>query len=627
MLTYQFPKGLPIISSQQQKAPLYNTYKETAAHLKTNGKIRTSLVEGERQRMRNLKIGMRLALGFGVVMTLIVVTILIGVIQLGRQNDSADETSGDIYPKTAMAQNISYIAVDMARIVRNLILNKDPQAIASNKAALDKNKSQIEELINKIDRAVTLDKGRELMKVIKESHAAYISYTNNVVDLALNNNDSEATKTLFGENYKTQAAYLTALKNLVDYQEQRMNEGSAQQDAIYHNAFVLMVSLGVAALFIGTFFAYWVTRSITQPMQKAVDIARTVAEGDLTSRIEAASDDETGELLRALQAMNDSLIKIVSDVRSGTNAIATASSQISSGNADLSSRTEQQASSLEETASSMEELTSTVKQNSDNARQANQLAVSASDVAAKGGQVVSHVVETMGAINESAKKIADIIGVIDGIAFQTNILALNAAVEAARAGEQGRGFAVVASEVRNLAQRSANAAKEIKVLIGDSVEKVESGSKLVDQAGTTMEEVVSSVKRVSDIISEITAASHEQTSGIEQINQAITHMDESTQQNAALVEEAAAASASLQDQAEKLAQLVSVFKLDARQTVQMTTYSTPKAAPVLTQPRIASVPAQAKRTDRLPQRAPTSAASKRLTTVPEATTGDDWEEF
>ncbi len=289
----------------------------------------------------------------------------------------------------------------------------------------------------------------------------------------------------------------------------------------------------------------------------------TVAAGDLTSRIDVTAQDEPGMLLQALKDMNTSLVDIVSKVRSGSDTIATASAEIASGNMDLSSRTEHQASSLEETASSMEELTSTVKQNAENAKQANGLARSASEVAIEGGQVVSRVIDTMGSINESSRKIVDIIGVIDGIAFQTNILALNAAVEAARAGEQGRGFAVVAAEVRNLAQRSAGAAKEIKELIGDSVEKVEAGSKLVNQAGSTMDEVVTSVKRVSDIINEIASASQEQTTGIEQVNIAVTEMDNVTQQNAALVEEAAAAAGSLQEQAATLTQIVSLFKLDA----------------------------------------------------------------
>jgi methyl-accepting chemotaxis protein len=304
-----------------------------------------------------------------------------------------------------------------------------------------------------------------------------------------------------------------------------------------------------------------VARSITRPLNEAVGVAQRVAAGDLTSTVEVKTKDETGLLLQALKDMNESLKKIVSEVRSGSEAIGSGTREIASGNADLSQRTEEQASSLEETASSMEELTSTVKQNAENARQANQLALGASTVAVKGGAVVSEVVQTMSSINESSKKIVDIIGVIDGIAFQTNILALNAAVEAARAGEQGRGFAVVASEVRNLAQRSAAAAKEIKQLIGDSVDKVGAGTRLVDEAGKTMEEIVSSVKRVTDIMSEITAASQEQSAGIEQVNQAITQMDEVTQQNAALVEEAAAAAESLQEQAQNLETAVAVFKL------------------------------------------------------------------
>ncbi|HYS43946.1 MAG TPA: methyl-accepting chemotaxis protein, partial [Geobacteraceae bacterium] len=310
-------------------------------------------------------------------------------------------------------------------------------------------------------------------------------------------------------------------------------------------------------------FAWLVAKRIKVALATAVAISERIAAGDLTANIEVQSQDETGQLMQALQEMNASLVRIVGDVREGSDSIATATKQIASGNSDLSQRTEEQASSLEETASSMEELTSTVKQNAENAQQANQLAISANDMAAKGGEVIKRVVTTMESITSSSKKIADIIGVIDGIAFQTNILALNAAVEAARAGEQGRGFAVVAGEVRNLAQRSAAAAKEIKGLIGDSVEKVEGGSRLVVEAGQTIQEVVSSVKRVTDIMAEITAASVEQSSGIEQVNTAITQMDEVTQQNAALVEEAAAAAESLEDQAQSLVELMSRFKLAA----------------------------------------------------------------
>jgi methyl-accepting chemotaxis protein len=309
--------------------------------------------------------------------------------------------------------------------------------------------------------------------------------------------------------------------------------------------------------------SFFIARSITRPLTQAVRVAKTVAAGDLTSHIDLVqSNDETGELLHALREMNESLVRIVGEVRNGAETITTASSEIAHGNMDLSSRTESQAGSLEETASSMEELTSTVKQNADNAFQANGLAQAASEVAVKGGDVVLQVVETMGSINASSRKIVDIIGVIDSISFQTNILALNAAVEAARAGEQGRGFAVVAAEVRTLAQRSASAAKEIKALIDNSVHQVEVGSKLVNLAGDTMTEVVTSIRRVTDIMAEITAASREQSQGIEQVNRAVMEMDDVTQQNAALVEEAAAAAGSLQDQAVNLSQVVSVFKLN-----------------------------------------------------------------
>ena len=383
----------------------------------------------------------------------------------------------------------------------------------------------------------------------------------------------------------------------------------------------VLIGGGIVTAILAALLATWLGRNITRPLGEAVDVAKRIAQGDLTVKIESMSKDETGELLGALKNMSDSLIRIVTDVRSGTDAIASASTQIASGNQDLSSRTEQQAGSLEETASSMEELTSTVKQNADNARQANQLAQSASEVAQQGGAVVSQVVDTMGSINESARKIVDIIGVIDGIAFQTNILALNAAVEAARAGEQGRGFAVVASEVRNLAQRSAGAAKEIKELIGNSVEKVEIGAKLVDQAGVTMNEVVASVKRVSDIISEIAAASDEQRAGIEQVNQAISQMDEVTQQNAALVEQAAAAATAMQEQSGSLAKAVAVFQIDASHNVSGKPAATVKALRSVSVPtsiRVATLPAG--------KRAPRSLVNPERR-IPLGGSPDEWESF
>jgi methyl-accepting chemotaxis protein len=380
------------------------------------------------------------------------------------------------------------------------------------------------------------------------------------------NDMAKVTEILHGPMAQLLAAMIPEMNALVKMNIDVSKQAFDESQATYHsvrNSFVGGIMFGVLIVFV---VGIWLVRSITRPLEEAVKIADGVAAGDLTQRIEAQSKDETGRLMQALRGMNESLVKIVGEVRLGTETIATASNEIASGNLDLSSRTEQQASSLEETASSMEELTSTVRQNADNARQANQLAVTASEVAVKGGTVVGQVVETMSSINESSKKIVDIISVIDGIAFQTNILALNAAVEAARAGEQGRGFAVVASEVRSLAQRSAAAAKEIKGLIDDSVGKVDAGSKLVGEAGSTMNELVDSVKRVTDIMAEIMAASQEQSSGIEQVNQAIAQMDQVTQQNASLVEEAAAAAESMQDQASKLSQVVGAFKLDGMQT-------------------------------------------------------------
>ncbi|MBC7625164.1 MAG: HAMP domain-containing protein [Aeromicrobium sp.] len=336
----------------------------------------------------------------------------------------------------------------------------------------------------------------------------------------------------------------------------------------YRNARALLLGVVLSAVALGSVATFLLIRSVTQPLHFAVQLAETVASGDLSAPILVTREDEIGKLQSALKVMAENLSNTVAQIRSGSDAIATASAQIASGNHDLSSRTEQQAGSLEETASSMEELTSTVTQNADNARQASTLAVSASQVANRGGEVVSKVVATMASINESSKKIVDIIGVIDGIAFQTNILALNAAVEAARAGEQGRGFAVVASEVRNLAQRSAAAAKEIKTLINHSVTTIDGGAKLVEEAGSTMHEIVGSVKRVADIIGEISAATLEQTAGLGQINGAIAQMDQVTQENAGLVEEAAAASEALQDQAAQLVQVVSIFKLDAHRAVE-----------------------------------------------------------
>ena len=375
----------------------------------------------------------------------------------------------------------------------------------------------------------------------------------------------DATELLMTSLRQDQDKYIARLKSYISVGTMMMERSGQEAADQYHGKTLVMLAIAALAVLLGGGFAWWTTRSITRPVRHAVEVAQHVADGNLCSEIRTGARDEIGQLLEALRQMNGSLTRIVADVRGGAETIATASAEIADGNLDLSARTEQQAGALEETAAAMEELTSTVRQNAENAQQANQLASDASGVAARSGEVVQQVVSTMQGISEASRRIVDIIGVIDGIAFQTNILALNAAVEAARAGEQGRGFAVVASEVRSLAQRSATAAKEIKVLIDDSVAQVDAGGRLVVQAGATMGEVVDSVRRVSHIVGEISMATQEQRAGIEQVNHAITHMDETTQQNAALVEQAAAAAKSLQDQSQRLRELVGIFRLqDAR---------------------------------------------------------------
>jgi methyl-accepting chemotaxis protein len=389
----------------------------------------------------------------------------------------------------------------------------------------------------------------------------------------------------------------------------------------------LVLGMG-AAIMLGL----WLAAEVVRPLREATRIARSIADGDLGVAIAAGEGGAAGELLRQMQATNDRLLAMMRELRAATGLLVKGTAEIASGSMDLSARTEQQASSLEETASSMEELTATVKQNADHAFEASKLAVSASEVAVKGGEVVSHVVGTMASINESSKRIAEIIGVIDGIAFQTNILALNAAVEAARAGEQGRGFAVVASEVRNLAQRSAAAAKEIKELIDDSVEKVNAGTELADKAGSTMNEVVSSVKRVTGIIGEIADASAEQTSGIDQVNSAITAMDQATQQNAALVEQSAAAAASMREQADSLTKLIGSFSRERQpQKQERATQAAARDAKTRPAPRAAAQkPVAAPRAPLRPAPAATparAAAPQRARGGAQPAIVDDWEEF
>jgi methyl-accepting chemotaxis protein len=522
--------------------------------------------------LKNLKIGARLGLGFAAMLVLMAVIAGTGLMRLSNVGKATDEMIENALVKERLANQWSNLLGPT--IVRSFAMVKatDPTVVAYFAKARADSSALINPVQKKLEEMLTTPEEKKLYAGVADARAVVLEIIEKINKLKAAGQSAEASEMADTKFAAGLTVYEEAVAKLAAHQRDKIDVLSKGISADYGTGQVTLLALSAIALVLGALLAWRLTLGIVRPLGHAVTVAETVAAGDLSTDIRVESRDEAGQLMQALKDMNANLAKVVGEVRTGTETIATASGQIASGNQDLSSRTEEQASSLEQTAASMEELTSTVKQNADNARQANQLAVSASEVAVRGGNVVGQVVDTMGSINASSKKIVDIIGVIDGIAFQTNILALNAAVEAARAGEQGRGFAVVASEVRSLAQRSAAAAKEIKTLIGDSVEKVEEGSKQVAEAGRTMEEIVGSVKRVTDIMGEITAASQEQTSGIEQINQAITQMDQVTQQNAALVEEASAAAQSLQEQAGSLVQAVSVFKLDQN------TVAVPRAA-------------------------------------------------
>ena len=458
-----------------------------------------------------------------------------------------------------------WTGLTQANAVRNqsILISPGPTVAAAFKDAVTATSNEITELQKKMEAMPLTVADKAQLQKIADLRKSVIELREKARKIKADGNEEEALKVMNAEYFPAMTRYIGAQKELVKMQQDRTVEVMAETEARRQaNSAGILLGLAVivAAIFLAT---NWLVRSIREPLQQANELAARIAQGDLSTVVVTHREDEFGALLDSLSTMNQSLSRMVSEVRSSTDSIAIASSEIAQGNNDLAQRTEQTSSNLQATASSMDALTGTVQHSADNARQASTLAASASAVAQRGGAVVTQVVETMQEINASSKKISDIIGVIDGIAFQTNILALNAAVEAARAGEQGRGFAVVASEVRSLAGRSADAAKEIKSLIGTSVDKVESGTKLVTDAGATMQEIVESVRRVADVIGEITAAATEQSTGIAGVNQAIGNLDQMTQQNAALVEESAAAAESLRDQADRMKQAVSVFKVGA----------------------------------------------------------------
>ncbi|THC46558.1 methyl-accepting chemotaxis protein [Massilia sp. Mn16-1_5] len=518
--------------------------------------------------LNKLGVGRRLALAFSVILAIMVVLAVLSLAKMATIQDKLDRIVSHDNVKLGLIMDIRQSVMNAILNGRNIALMSDAAEIDAENKRLAANRAVYADTFKRLEALANTPAEKAALDKITASRAAAVDVVTKMTNLVKAGDREGSNRVLLQELQPLQTKTIEAMDAMVAHEEGLVAEAAEEARAAHAAARLQTTLLTLAALAIGALLAWTITRRLLRQLGGeplyATTIADRIAQGDLGVPIELRAGD-SASLLFALRTMRDKLADLVGQVRVATDSIAQASSEVAGGSADLSSRTEAQAGTLEETASSMEELTSTVKHNADNAAQANSLARAASTVAERGGSVVAEVVGTMGAINDSSKKIVDIIGVIDGIAFQTNILALNAAVEAARAGEQGRGFAVVASEVRNLAQRSAAAAKEIKALIADSVDKVETGSKLVDQAGSTMHEIVGSIRQVAELMGGITVASQEQTRGIEQVNVALIEMDGVTQQNAALVEEAAAAAQAMQQQAAQLARLVSVFQLGNEQ--------------------------------------------------------------
>jgi len=551
----------------------------------------------------NLRIGPRLALAFGTLCVALVFVAGQGVVMLSRVNEGTDSIVNMRMPRVAMTTRMLGEVNDISIALRDLLMSDDGADRAQQIEEILSSRKELDTILAQLDGLLVYPQARAVLAQEVQLNARYTQGQQELMRLIASGNAAGARAYMKTTMRPLLADYKAAIDQQIGIQADLARATAQEAQSLYTRTRTLMVVLAAGILAVACALAWWITASITRPLRRALDVATAVAAGDLTTRVEIDSRCEVGQLLGTLKRMNENLVATVGTVRSGTETIALASGEVAAGNQDLSARTEQQASALEETASSMEELTSTVRQNADNARQANTLAATASAVASRGGVVIEQVVVTMAEIHAASGRIGDIIGVIDGIAFQTNILALNAAVEAARAGEQGRGFAVVASEVRSLAQRSAAAAREIKSLIIDSGDKVDAGSHLVREAGSTMREIVDSVRRVTDILGEIMAASLEQSAGIEQINVAITQMDDVTQQNAALVEQAAAAAQAMRDQTARLLDAVAVFRIEGE--------AAPAPAPAPA-PGRASVPAVAAR-----------PAARRKAAVVEG----GWEEF
>jgi methyl-accepting chemotaxis protein len=510
--------------------------------------------------LHNLETSSKLLVAFA---TVLILTVLLGLSSLSRMGDinqASTQLSGSWLPQTIAALSLKNDLQELRKLEHVVI--SDKASIDGSEQKLSLALSAFRDNADRLGRTVNDANTKAEATELQRMAVAYLAEHDKMMALVNEGKKDEAVGVLKGSSQPALNAVNGQLDKILSSNMSGSQQAARGADQVYTIARVTTLAMLGAAIGFGVLLALWLARSISAPLQQVMLVAQRIADGDLSTRIEVRSNNETGKLLQAMQHMNDSLMTMIVQVQSGARAIGQASAEIAEGNLDLSTRTEQQAASLEETASSMEQLTATVKQNAEHAVQANKLAVSASAVAVRGGNDVEQVVGTMASINDSSKKIAEIIGVIDGIAFQTNILALNAAVEAARAGEQGRGFAVVASEVRNLAQRSAAAAKEIKSLIDDSVDKVVRGTQLADQARLTMDEVVGSVQRVTGLIGEIADASAEQTAGLEQVNQAIAAMDQATQQNAALVEQAAAAASSMRDETGKLNEAIGAFAVN-----------------------------------------------------------------